>query len=66
MESGFHSSLHTNYHHQLKFAKVILKTYYPLTNEPQIWHYEKANTDHIQRSVNDFHWDSQFANANVN
>lgn len=66
MESGFQSSLHQNYYHQINFEKVNLKIHYSMTNESEIWHYEKANTDHIQRSINDFHWDGQFATANVN
>ena len=29
MESGVHSSLHTNCHYQIVFAKINLKIYYP-------------------------------------
>ena len=37
MESGVHSSLHENYHHQLVYAKFNLKVWYPPPSE--IWNY---------------------------
>ena len=33
MESGVHSSLHTNCDYQIVFAKINLKIYYPLPYE---------------------------------
>ena len=46
MESGEHSSLHPNCNHQITYAKFNLKIYSP-PYEWEIWHYEKANVDHI-------------------
>ena len=43
MESGVHSSLHLNCHHEIVFAKIKLKGHYPLPYEREIWHYEMAN-----------------------
>ena len=51
MESGVHSSLHPNCHHQIVFAKINLKICYPPRYEREIWHYEKANADLICRSI---------------
>ena len=51
MESGVHSSLHPNCHHQIVFAKINLKICYPSHYEREIWHYEKANADLIYRSI---------------
>ena len=51
MESGVHSSLHPNCHHQIVFAKIKLKICYPSHYEREIWHYEKANADLIYRSI---------------
>ena len=51
MESGVHSSLHPNCHHEIVFAKIKLKGHYPLPYEREIWHYEKANADLIRRSI---------------
>ena len=56
MESGVHSSLHPNCHHQITYAKFNLKIYYPPPYEREIWHYEKANVDHIRRSIDEFSW----------
>ena len=39
MESGVHSSLHENCHHQLAYAKFNLKVWYPPPYERKIWHY---------------------------
>ena len=31
-----------------------------------IWYYEKANDDHIRKSVDEFSWEKCFANTSVN
>ena len=50
MESGIHSSLHSNCHHQIIYARFNLKIYYPLPFcEHEIWHYKKVNIDLIQK-----------------
>ena len=50
MESGIHSSLHSNCHHQIIYARFNLKIYYPFSfYEHEIWHYKKVNIDLIQK-----------------
>ena len=66
MESGVHSSLYPNCHHQIVFAKINLKICYPPPYEREIWHYEKANADLIRRSIDQFPWDNRFSNIDVN
>ena len=66
MESGVHSSLQPNCYHQITYAKFNLKIYFPPPYEREIWHYEKANVDHIRRSIDKFSWERCFANTNVN
>ena len=66
MNSGFHSSLHQNYHHQIIFAKFNLKVHYPPPYEREVWHFKKANTDHIKRAINGFSWERSFANLYIN
>ena len=56
-ESGVHSSLHPNCYQQIRYAKLNLKIYYPPPYEREIWHYEKANVDHIRRSTDEFSWE---------
>ena len=53
MELGVHSSLYLNCHHQITYAKFNVKIHYPP-------HYEKANVDHIGRSINEFSWERCF------
>ena len=65
MESGVHSSLHPNSHHQITYAKFNPKIYYPPPYEREIWHYEKAKVDHIRKSIDEFSWERSFANTSL-
>ena len=66
MESGVQSSLHPNCHHQITYAKFNLKIYYPPPYEREIWHYGKANVDHIRKAINEFPWGRSLENNSVN
>ena len=66
MESGMHSSSYPNCHHQITYAKFNLKIHYIPPYEHEIWHYEKANVDHIKGSIHEFSWERCFANTSVN
>ena len=66
MKSGVHSSLHPNCHHQKVFAKFNLKCFYSPPYEREIWHYNKANTDLICGSINEFSWKNRFSNIDAN
>ena len=57
---------HPNCYHQIVFAKFNLKFFYPLPYEREIWHYNKANTDLICRSINEFSWGNRFSNTDAN
>ena len=65
MESGVHSSLHENCHHQITFVKFNLKIYYPPPYEREGWHYQKANSENIRKTINEFPWERHFANSDV-
>ena len=54
MESGIHSSLHSNCYHQIVFAKFNLSIFYPPPYERTVWYYERANTELIIRAINQF------------
>ena len=32
----------------------------------EVWHFKKANTDHIKRVINGFPWERSFANLDIN
>ena len=66
MESDVHSSVHSNYHHQIFFAKFNLKICSPPPFDREIWHYGNANAGLIRRSFNQFTWDNRFSNLDVN
>ena len=65
IKSGFHSSLHPNYHHQITYAKFNLKVHYPPPYERELWHYEQANVDHIRSAADLFLWEKAFGNLNI-
>ena len=54
--SGVHSSLHANCHHQVVFAKFDLKIYYPAQYEREVWHYQEADAILIRRTIHEFCW----------
>ena len=66
MSSGIHSPPHQNCHHQIIFAKFNLKVYYPPSYEREVWHFKKANTDHIKRAISGFIWERSLANLDIN
>ena len=56
MQSGICSSLHSNCHQQIVFAKFNLSVFYPPFYERTVWYYERANTELIRRSIDHFGW----------
>ena len=39
---------------------------YPPPDEHEIWHYQRANVDQIQRAIEQFSWEKSFRNLNIN
>ena len=66
IESGVHSSLHANFHHQITYVKFNLNVIYPPPYEREVWHYKLANSDCIQRAIINFDWEKAFHNVDVN
>ena len=48
IESGVHSSLHSNCHYQITFAKFNLEIVYPPPYARDFWHNKNANTELIR------------------
>ena len=65
-DSGVHSSLHPNCHHQIVFAKLNLHIIYPPPYLREIWHYREANTGLIRRAIKEFNLERAFSNTSVN
>ena len=66
MESGVHSYLDPNFHHQITYVKPNLKIDYPPPYEHEIWHYDQANVNHIRKAVDLFSWKKTLRNLNIN
>ena len=65
-DSGVHSPLYSNCHHQVIFAKFDLEVVYPPLYAREVWHYKNANTELIRRAINEFNWQRGFLNTNIN
>ena len=65
-DSGVHSSMHSNCHHQIVFAKFNLYIVYPPLYLREIWHYREANTRLIRRVIKESNWERAFSSKNVN
>ena len=65
-ESGVHPPLHTNCHHQIKFAKPNLRVEYPPLYERLIWDYKNADIQSINRVIYIFYLGNSFKRKNVN
>ena len=65
-ESGVLSSLHSNCHHQIIYAKFNLKIHYPPPYEREIWHYNQGDFDLINQAIDTVNWDVALATDDVN
>ena len=65
MESGIHSSLHSNCHHWIVFAKFNLSTFYRQSYERTVWNFERTNTALIRRAIDQFDWLRALSNVDV-
>ena len=66
MESGIHSSLHSNCHHWIVFAKFNLSTFYRQSYERTVWNFERTNTALIRRAIDQFDWLRALSSDNIN
>ena len=65
-EHGVLPSLFPTCHHQLVFAKIDFKIFFPPPYQRRIWDYPKADVESIKRAVNLIDWDLKFASLDVN
>ena len=66
MESGVHSTLHPNCHHQINYEKFDLKTLNHPPYEREIWYNGKAKVNYIRKAINEFPWERSFENKSLN
>ena len=61
-----HASLFPRCHHQIIYAKINLKIYYPPPYERLVWDYSKANITNIKNSLSQVNWNNALKDLNVN
>ena len=66
IQSGVHSYLHANCHHQTTYEKFDLNVVKPLLYGKVVWHYELTSSDCIQRAIANFDCEKTFHNVDVN
>ena len=62
---GFISHYIQILNHQIVFAKLNLKVYYPPPYERHVWHYKNANTAQIKNSLASFNWEQALSNRSI-
>ena len=65
INSGVYSSLHPNCHHQIIYANINFKLFFPPPYQRQIWHYSRANVEAIQLCLNNIDWDREFLHRSI-
>ena len=67
LDSGTRASLDPKCHHQIVHCTVNFRIPPPPPSERRTWHYHRANTHAIQRSLKNFPWEQHFnLNQDVN
>ena len=64
-DSGVHSSLHINWHHQITYCKLNLIIEYPLPSQRLAWDYKKANLNPIKQALYQMNWSIILSNKDV-
>ena len=65
-ESGVHPSLCRTCHHQIIYTKINFKVHLPPPFKREIWHYNRAESELIRRSIKAFDWEQAFLNLSIN
>ena len=63
-ETGVHASLFPRCHHQIIFAKVNLKVFYPPPYERLVWDYSKAELSNNRESLPHINWQNALKDLN--
>mgnify|MGYP001793479390 CR=1 FL=1 len=64
-ESGVYPTLHNHCHHQLIYAKINFKTYFPPPYERLVWHYSRAKVENIRMSLDRINWEREFHDLTI-
>lgn len=62
---GVLPSLFSRCHHQIVFAKLNFKVFYPPVYERRIWDFSKADNVSIQKAISNITWEESLSKLNV-
>ena len=65
VNSGVHSSLHPNCHHQIVYSTFNLNIYYPPPYQRLVWDYKKADEKSIRKALDLVNWERLFDHKNI-
>ena len=65
LNSGVHSSLHQNCHHQIVYSTFNLNIFYPPPYQRLIWDYKKADEKSIRKALDSVNWERLFNHKNI-
>ena len=65
VNSGAHSSLHPNCHHQIVYSTFNLNIYYPPPYQRLVWDYKKADEKSIRKALDLVNWERLFDHKNI-
>ena len=66
VNSGVHTSLHPNCHHQITHSSFNLNIYYPPPYQRLIWDYKKADSIKIRKALDFVNWERLFGQVDIN
>lgn len=65
IDSGIHTALYSNCHHQIFYAKFNLHIIYLPPYFHEVRQHKNANNEHIGRAINTLNWQGVFLNTSV-
>ena len=65
VDSGVHSSLHINCHHQITYCKFNLIMEYPPPYQRLVWDYKRANVSSIKKALYQVNLSTILSNKNI-
>ena len=65
VNSGIHTSLHPNCHHQIIQSKFDLNIFYPAPYQRLVYDYKKADVSSIRKALDLVNWETFFRNKNI-
>ena len=66
VNSGVNASLLPHCHHQIVQSSFNLNVYYPPPYQRLIWHFKKADSKNIRKTLDSVNWEGLFGSKDIN